>query len=233
MTEQPIAPAPSAPAPAAPPVPASAPAAQPAPAAEPDWKALAEQRAAEVEEWKGHSRTWETRARGNQQAEQAAAERDAQLAKIAEALGLAPEKPDPEKIAAQLQQAQAEKASLARQNAVLLAANTAGADASALLDSRSFLASLENVDPGNPAAVLDAVKAAVAANPRYAAATPQQPATAPAPPPRQASTAGSFNASPGGARQLTAADVKSMSGAELSKAASQGLLAEYFATPNQ
>lgn len=35
-----------------------------------------------------------------------------------------------------------------------------------------------------------------------------------------------------GARQLTAADVAHMSGAELSKAAKAGLLADYFASPN-
>lgn len=199
--------------------------------AEPDWKALAEQRAAEVEEWKGHSRTWETRARGNQQAEQAAAQRDAQLAEIAKALGLAPETPDPEKIASQLQAAQAEKADLARQNAVLLAAHSTGADVNALLDSRSFLQSIANVDPNDRAAIAAAVKAAVDANPRYAAQlpAPQQPA----PPPRQASTAGSFNAAPGTARQLGEADMKGMSGAEISKAMSQGLFKEYLNSPNQ
>jgi hypothetical protein len=225
LTEQPIAPA--APPTAAVPAPVPAPPAQPAPA-EPDWKAIAEKAQADAESWKGHARDWETRARSNKQTfdEQLAAQR----AEIAKALGLAPEEPDPEKIAAQLQAVQAEKASLARQNAVLLAAHTAGADAAALLDSRSFLASLDNVDPANPAAVLDAVKAAVAANPRYGLAAPQ--AAAPAPPPRQASTAGSFNAAPGTARQLGEADMKHMTGAEISKAMAQGLFRDYLNTPN-
>lgn len=226
MTEQPIAPAPSAPAPA----PVAAPPAQPAPT-EPDWKAIAQQRAAEVEEWKGHSRTWETRATANKQAEQAAAEREAQLAKIADALGIAPEKPDPEKIASELATTRSQAAQLARENAVLLAAAKVGADPNALLDSRSFADQIAAIDPADRAGIEAAIKAAVETNPRYAAAAQQ--AAPPPPPPRQASTAGSFNAAPGGARQLTAADVAGMSGAELSKAASQGLLKEYFATPNQ
>lgn len=229
MTEQPIAPAPAPSAPA--PAPVAAPPAQPAPAAEPDWKAIAQQRAAEVEEWKGHSRTWETRATANKQAEQAVAEREAQLKKIAEALGIAPEKPDPEKIASELATTRSQAVQLARENAVLLAAPRVGADAQALLDSRSFADQIAKIDPADRAGIEAAIKAAVETNPRYAF-TAQQPAPQ-APPPRQASTAGSFNAAPGGARQLTAEDVKHLSGAELSKAASQGLLKEYFATPNQ
>ncbi|MGH3436853.1 MAG: hypothetical protein ACRDRN_10355 [Sciscionella sp.] len=225
MTEQPTAPATPGSAPAPAPVPAP-----PPPTAEPDWKAIAEKAQADIESWKGHAREWETRARGNQQAEQAAAERDAKFAKIAEALGLPQEKPDPEKIASELATSRTQAAQLARENAVLLAAAQSGADAGALLDSRSFAAQIAGIDPTDRAGIEAAIKAAVDANPRYATAAPQAPAPVP---PRQASTAGSFNASPGGARQLGAADVARMSGAELSKASKQGLLAEYFASPNQ
>lgn len=233
MTEQPTAPpTPAAAAPAAPAA-AQTPAAPAVPAASAtDPAAEIARLQAQIDEWKGHSRTWEQRAKANAEAAQGKQVGEDQLKKIAEALGLAPEQPDPAKITEQLQRAQAEKAELARQNAVLLAAHSAGADAAALLDSKSFLNAISNVDPTDAAAVKAAVEAAVAANPRYAVAAP---AAAPAPVPAASvptSSAGSFSGAPGAARQLGEQDVKAMSGADLSKAAKQGLLANYFATPN-
>lgn len=230
MTEQPfVPPTPAAAAPAAPAAP-SAPATPAVPATDPAAEIARLQ--AQVDEWKGHSRTWEQRAKTNTDAAQARQASDDQLRKIAEALGLAPETQDPAKITAQLQAAQAEKAELARQNAVLLAAHAAGADAAALLDSRSFLDAINKVDPADTAAVKAAVEAAVAANPRYASAA--APAAPPPPPAATVPTSatGSFSGSPGAARQLTAQDIDGMTGDQLSKAAKEGRFAAFFATPN-
>ena len=93
--------------------------------------------------------------------------------KVAEALGLKqPEAApvDPAQLTVQIEQAQAE----ARQTKVALAifqnAGASGADPAALLDSASFLASVAQLDPSDPAAVTAAIQAAVTANPRLGAA---------------------------------------------------------------
>jgi hypothetical protein len=178
---------------------------------------------AELATWKGHSRTWEERAK-------AKADQEQNLAKVAQALGLEGATPDPAVLAQQVAAEKARSTALARENAVLVAASAAGADASALLDSRSFLATLENVDPTDRNAVQAAVQAAVAANPRYAAqaAAPQQPA-APATPPRQASAAGQFG-QPAVKEQWTAEDVARATPEALSKAAREGKLKAYYAS---
>lgn len=219
MTEQPIAPV----------VAAAAPAAAP-PATEPDWKAIAEKANADLDAWKGHARHWENTSKANKAAADAAAQREAEFAK---ALGL--DAPDPAKLAAELADTRAQAQQYARENAVLLAAGLEGANAAQLLDSRSFAKQLEGIDPADTAAVRAAVKSAVEADARFAAAQaaqaqPPAPVTPPAP---RASAAGSMGGSPGGARQLTAADVAGMTGAQLSAANKQGLLNDYFATPNQ
>lgn len=213
------------------PDPAAAPAAPPAPPAavpsETDLRAQLTALEVDRDKWKGHSRDWESKAKANTQSAEEGAKRDAAIKKIAAELGLPDTtKPDPEAIARELATARAEKAQLTREHAVLLAAHGAGADPAALLDSRAFLTELEKIDASDPVAVAEAVKAAVAANPRYASAAPA--AAAPAPP--QASTAGGFDGSPGAARQLTAADVDRMSPAEVSKAAKAGLLKTYMAS---
>lgn len=227
MSEPTVAPAPAAAAPTAPATPPAAPAAAPAqPASATDLAAENARLQAELETWKGHSRTWEQRAK-------AKADQEQNLAKVAQALGLEGATPDPATLAQQAAAAQARAAALARENAVLLAAQQTGADPAALLDSRAFLAQLENVDPTDRAAVAAAVQAAVAANPRYAAqpapapapvAAPQQPA---APAPRQASAAGQFG-QPAVKEQWTAEDVAKASPAALSKAAREGRLTAYY-----
>jgi hypothetical protein len=189
---------------------------------------------AEVDTWKGHSRTWETRAKTNGEAAQAAAVREATLAKVAEALGLdAGNKSDPEAIAKQLAATQAEARARSVELAVLRAAQAAGADGDALLDSRGFLKKVADVDPADGDAVKAAVAAAVAANPKFAVAAPAAPtAPAPAPAARQASTAGSFDQQPGTPRQLGAEDMKHMTAAQISEASRKGLFRDYLNSPN-
>jgi hypothetical protein len=58
---------------------------------------------------------------------------------------------------------------LATQSAVIAAAPTAGADVSRLLDSRSFMDAVAQVNTADPAAVAAAITAAVQANPHLAA----------------------------------------------------------------
>lgn len=108
---------------------------------------------------------------------------------IGKALGLVEdEQIDPARLtesltAAQTQAKQAQVALAVYQNA-----STAGGDPVALLDSTTFLKSVEGVDPADTAAVAAAIAAAVAANPRLGAA-PGDPRI-PAPNPAQGSSAG-------------------------------------------
>lgn len=224
--------APTAPAaqPAAPTTTVTAPTA-PAPATDPAAEIARLQ--AEIDTWKGHSRKWEARATAKTDADAAAATRDAALAKVAEALGLdaAVTKPDPEAIARQLQATQAEAKARAVEVAVLRAAQSAGADGDALLDSKAFAAKVANIDPADADAVKAVVAAAVAANPRYA--TAQQQAAAAPPPQRQASTGGQFDGAPGTSnQQLGEADWKRMSPAEIAKASREGRFNDYLNSPN-
>lgn len=62
------------------------------------------------------------------------------------------------------------------QTAVYRAAPTAGADPLALLDSVSFRAAAEAIDPNDTTALTAAITAAVTANPRLGLTTPQGPA---------------------------------------------------------
>ncbi|MCA1219895.1 hypothetical protein LCE31_16105, partial [Streptomyces sp. 8L] len=65
------------------------------------------------------------------------------------------------------------------QSAIYHGASAAGADAAALLDSRSFMASLDAVDPSDSTAITAAITAAVTTNPRLAVApVPTGPARA-------------------------------------------------------
>lgn len=200
------------------------------PAAEPDWKAIAEKATADLEAWKGHARDWEGKAKANRGAADTAAQREQQLAEIARIFGH--DKPDPEKLAADLTATKAQAAQYARENAVLLAAGAENANAAALLDSRAFAKALESIDPSDTAGIRAAVKAAVEADTRFAVtpAAPTAPQAPAAPPAPRASAAGSFNGAPGGARQLGADDFKRLSGPQLNKAMADGLFDEYLAS---
>jgi len=106
-------------------------------------------------------------------AKQAAAEqaRNDVVQQIAKALGLAKDDApaDPAKLAEQLAASQREGQQARIELAVYKAAGKAGADADALLDSRSFLDSLKDVDPADSKQIGDLIKAALDNNPRYRA----------------------------------------------------------------
>lgn len=100
------------------------------------------------------------------------ASRDA-LAQIAKILNPDAEKPDATEIPQQLAQAQAESVATARELAIYKAANKNGADPDKLVDSRSFMDSVKNLDPAADdfkSKVADAIKEAVKTNTGLAAA---------------------------------------------------------------
>lgn len=100
---------------------------------------------------------------------------DDQLAAVLKALGVGGDgKPDPEKLNQDLTSAQAATRATKVENAILRRASKAGADGDALLDSRSFLDSLSDLDPAQADftdKVEDAIKKAVKANARLALPT--------------------------------------------------------------
>jgi len=134
---------------------------------------------------------------------QAAEEARTELAQtIGKALGLVKDEPiDPATLTASLTTSQAEAKQARVELAVFRNASTAGADPSALLDSATFLKSVESLDPNDGAAITAAIQSSIAANPRLAAAPGTK---APAPNPAQGASA----AGPGGVSQLTREDVE-------------------------
>lgn len=114
------------------------------------------------------ARDGEAKARTNAK-QQAANDAKAELAQtIGKALGLVKEDEpvDPDKLAADLQNAQGAQRDTALELAIYKAAATAGADPTKLTDSRSFMASIPtDLDPTNTDAVTAIVKAAVDSNP--------------------------------------------------------------------
>lgn len=183
---------------------------------------------------------------------------DEQMAGIARALGLAPEETTPEQLTAQRDQARADAATNAAsaratqvELAVFRAAHQAGVNASALLDSRTFVSTLDGLDPsseGFAQVVADRIAAAVETNPAWKAQVPAPavPATAPAAPPPLAPPApappeqgvqppavpasgpqGGFpSPPPPGGRQLTAADAQNMTAQQVQEAINAGLFQE-------
>lgn len=106
--------------------------------------------------------------RTNAKAQAAEEARTAMAQEIGKALGLVKgdEVADPVKLTEQLTTAGAETRQAKVELAVFRAAQATDADPSALLDSRTFLAKLADVDPSDMAAVTAAITEAVAANPR-------------------------------------------------------------------
>ncbi|MFF3353376.1 hypothetical protein ACFYWN_12125 [Streptomyces sp. NPDC002917] len=105
--------------------------------------------------------------------QQAADDARAELAQqIGKALGIVQDDQtaDPAKLTEQLTASQAAARQTAVQLAVYRTAAAAGGDADALLDSRSFIDTLTDVDPADATAVTAAITAAVTANPKLAAA---------------------------------------------------------------
>ncbi|TSI11964.1 hypothetical protein [Brevibacterium aurantiacum] len=108
-------------------------------------------------------------------ADATAAEKDALIQQLGKALGLIKDDdkgdgPDAEALTKQIADEQAKATEAARELAVYKAAATNGADPTKLLDSRSFLASIKDVDHGDEKAIGAAIKAAVDANKSFASA---------------------------------------------------------------
>jgi hypothetical protein len=170
-----------------------------------------------------------------------------QLDGIARALGLKPEEATPEQIMAERDTARATAAVNAAAKrasdvelAVFRAAARAGADGDKLLDSRTFVTGLADMDPaadGFAQQVSDRIAAALDSNPGWKlaepvpAGQPAAPPLAPAAPlvpqvPASSPQPGSFGQPPAGPRQLTAEDAKGMSAQAVQKAINEGLFTE-------
>lgn len=168
----PDAPAPVAPeappvAPAAVETPPEAPAAPPAPAASgdnlPDDPAALKTMIADLRKENGSART-------TAKAQAAEEARNELVQSLGKALGLVKDEViDPATLTASLTTSQAEAKQARVELAVFRNATAAGGDPAALLDSSSFLKSLDAVDPADTAAVTTAIQAAVTANPRLGA----------------------------------------------------------------
>lgn len=177
------------------------------------------------------------------EAERAAAEAE-QRKKLAIALGIAPEEepPDPAKLAEQLERQTAEHtAAIAARDAeirqrdlrlaVLTQAPALEANGSLLMDSLSFLRTLDGLDPGAEGfagALAEKITAACEANANYKAGKPP-----PKPEPTVARSGGEHNGAPGGNRQLTVADIDRMSPQEVVEAQDAGLLRDLGFAPRK
>lgn len=117
------------------------------------------------------------KARTTAKANAAAEARDALAKEIGKALGLVKddETPDPAKLTEQLTATQAQARQAAIELAVYKAAGKHSGDPIAILDSRTFLASVQALDPNGsdfPTALDAAIKAAVDGNPKLKATAP-------------------------------------------------------------
>ena len=123
---------------------------------------------------------------------------------IGKALGLIKdnEPADPAKLTEQLTASSAEARAARVELAVFRAAGSI-ADPVALLDSKTFLASVKDIDPADAAALQAAIASAVESNPRLGSATPSR---LPAPNPAQGSSA----SGPVAPSQLSKEDVSRM-----------------------
>lgn len=126
-------------------------------------------------------------------------------------------KPDPAQLQASLTAAQEQTRTALVRAALYETAADHGANPAALRDSVSFLESIKALDPTDTAAIVAAAKAAVQTNPSLAA-TP----AAPAGPPAGPADLGGGN--PGAPRQLTEADLATMTPEQIVKAQDDGLL---------
>lgn len=162
---------------------------------------------------------------------------DKLLAQMAQKLGIDVNgKPDPDQLQQTITTREGELKQSRIENAILRSAPKLDADMDALLDSRTFLAQLDDLDPADKtfaANVEKAIKAAIEANPRLKKASSGDANGASGDgqnggqaPPRTG--AGDFNGSPGGNRQWTAADVDKASAEQIEKAMAEGLLNNYL-----
>lgn len=241
-----------------------APAADPAPASAPETPAAPTEPANvdELPSWAqklirdGRTEAASNRAKAKEHAdalEALKAQSQKQLDGIAQALGLKPEQATPEQIMAERDAARAtadQSAAQARQSqvelAVFRAAAQTGANGTALLDSRSFVAGLDGLDPSSPdfgQQVADKIAAATEANPAWKTAVPAPAvvppplAAPPAPPPAPVpARSGGEHTAPGGNRQWTRADVEAASKGNpqaVLDAIEQGLLVDLGFSPTR
>lgn len=126
-------------------------------------------------------------ARTNAKAQAAKEAREALTAELGKFLNPEAPETDPAKLVESLAASQAEAKQARVELAVHRAATSAGGDPAALLDSSSFLRSLDGIDATDSAAITAAIQSAVEANPRLGAA-PSEP-KAPAPNPAQGASA--------------------------------------------
>lgn len=165
------------------PAPDTAPDPTPDTGTEVDWKA-------EAEKFKALARKHEDRAKANVTAAQQAEQYKQQFEAMLKAAGVKPDgtpADDPAAVAAQLAQRAEHAEALAFQNGVKFnvhqAATELGGDAARLLDSMSFIDTLDDLaeagtDPGSPefaAAVKAKVAAAIESNPAYKVSGPAGP----------------------------------------------------------
>lgn len=100
---------------------------------------------------------------------------NAQLRKVAEALGLANDDADPDKLLRELEEVRDQARTRAIDLSVYQQAKLAGADPDAVLDSRAFQNSVKDLDPeaeGFKATILTKIKEAVQANAKLKAEAP-------------------------------------------------------------
>jgi hypothetical protein len=155
---------------------------------------------------------------------------EATLKAVQKALGLAEDdKPDPVKLAAQLEEARAAEQARRVEMQVLRLAPKLGGDPDALLDSQAFTAKLKGLDPADPAFaedVEDLITEAVKKNARYR----MSPATETADEGKKTDKkpAGRSGGDMSGAgtrpRQVTEAELASMTPQEIVKAQDEGRL---------
>lgn len=185
MSTAPAEPTPTEPTTQEPPAAAVTPPAAPTPtdppAAEPKanvWEDPAAAKA-EIEKLRRENGAARTNAKA-QAAEEARKELAASIGKILNPEAAEPL--DPARLTESLTTAQTEAKQARVELAIFRTAATAGGDPVALLDSASFLKSLDAIDPNDTAAITAAVQSAVTANPRLAAAPagPRPPAPNPA-----------------------------------------------------
>jgi hypothetical protein len=155
--------APAAAAPAEPPAPAPAATSPTSGANLPD---DAEALKAEVLKLRKEAADANGKARTTAREEAAKAARDELAQTIGKALGLvADEAPDPAKLAEQVAASTAEAKQAKLEVAIYQAAHASNVDAAALLDSRTFLAKVADIDPADTTAIAAAIGEAATANP--------------------------------------------------------------------
>lgn len=123
---------------------------------------------------------------------------------------------DPAALTASLTAAQAKAQESERKLAIFQAAAATGADPSRLLDSNSFMSSIQGLDPSNGAAINAAITAAIAANPILKAI-------------QAAAASGTELGGSGEQGQITDAQLAQMTPEQITKAFNEGKLAHLLA----